>query len=666
MKLMIQWAVTSSALILIVLTVRVLFRKKLSARLKYALWGVVLLRLMVPFQIELPAAANDALPVLASNLAQDVMPRLDDTMLYAIPTKRYFVDIQPGDEPKYSRTLHSEADREYYSGGVVYDKNGITRYFFMMPASELLMMIWKTGAGLCLLVILYSNWGFSLRLGRRRRRLEDVDAPIPVYVAEGLPSPCLFGVFRPAVYVTPEAAEDPDTLRHVLAHELTHYAHFDHLWSLLRCLALALHWYNPLVWLAVVLSKQDGELACDEGAVARLGEAERIPYGRTLVDMVAARSLRPVDLLSCSTAMTGGEKSTKRRVTQIVKKTETVKIALFTAAALVALGLVFTFAGRKDEPASPELDRFLSELESAQRIGIGNPLISSVFEPGNISAPETLAQAKELLSKTTPAAYLEDVGWDVLSLDSNHPPEYITQEELERQFLIGGHPLNLFPTLDKDMETAHRCWLVWTEDCVLLTQWFPEREENTVEILAALPADTIIKLKELARTNGTSRPEEPASLYVAPSEEPDRVHPVTGTEEPARTNGSRYRVDAAEYPEALEELIQLFVNDEDFLSQNAQAKNTTPEDIAAWLKGEGSEPIPLEVLTVHRGTWTLSAFGDGSLLFIDLTIPSHLITQIQNICQSYGIELSWLDLPPGQIPLGIATLHVPDGESTSP
>ena len=104
---------------------------------------------------------------------------------------------------------------------------------------------------------------------------------------------------------------------------------------------------------------------------------------------------------------------------------------------------------------------------------------------------------------------------------------------------------------------------------------------------------------------------------------------------------SRYRVDITEYPEALEELIQLFVNDEDFLSQNAQAKDTTPEDIAAWLKGEGSEPIPPEMLIIHRGTWTLSAFGDGSLLFIDLTIPSHLITQIQNICQSFGVEISW-------------------------
>ena len=105
----------------------------------------------------------------------------------------------------------------------------------------------------------------------------------------------------------------------MLAHELTHYAHRDHLWAPLRCLALALHWYNPLVWLAVLLSKRDGELACDEGAVRRLGEDQRIPYGRTLVGMVAQRSLRPADLLSCSTAMTGGKKTIQQRIEMCIR-----------------------------------------------------------------------------------------------------------------------------------------------------------------------------------------------------------------------------------------------------------------------------------------------------------------------------------------------------------
>lgn len=395
MKLLTQWAFTSSALILIVLAVRVLFRNRLSARLRYALWGVVLLRLLVPFQVELPAAASDALPVLASNLAQDVTPRLDDTLLYAIPTEEQPYGLPAGMPPEYIRNGPFDSAWDRFSGGTVYDGEHITRYAFMMTALEVVVLIWLAGTALAALVILTSNLRFARRLRKRRERLEDIDSPILVYVAEGLPSPCLFGVFRPAVYVTPQAAEGEDTLRHVLAHELTHYAHKDHLWSLLRCFSLALHWYNPLVWLAVVLSKQDGELACDEGAVARLGEAERIPYGRTLVDMVAARSLRPADLLSYSTAMTGGGKSVKQRVAQLVKKPETVKIALFAAVALVALAVVFTFAGRA-QGEKGDYATFLNDVENAQSIHLGQEMISSYRGP-TITDPELLSQAKEIL-----------------------------------------------------------------------------------------------------------------------------------------------------------------------------------------------------------------------------------------------------------------------------
>ncbi len=971
MKLMIQWAFTSSALILIVLAVRRLFREKLSARLRYALWGVVLLRLLIPFQVELPAAASDALPVLATNMAQDVSPWLEDQMLYAVPTERYLVDrVQPGEEPEYSRTLHSEADREYYSGGVVYDKNGITRYLFMMPASELLTMLWGTGTALAALVILTSNLRFARQLRKRRERLEDVDAPAPVYVAEGLPSPCLFGVFRPAVYVTPQAVENPDTLRHVLAHELTHYAHKDHLWSLLRCLALALHWYNPLVWLAVVLSKQDGELACDEGAVARLGEAERIPYGRTLVDMVAARSLRPGDLLSCSTAMTGGGKSVKQRVAQLVKKPETVKAALFAVIALVALSVVFVFAGRgpsrqenttlldyldrtaairycpplysstfypnpiakedlltqakealsgftyldnndpqpdlreafresriiltfeggemeysllwqndytylfagsifqqdldlkeqegetaqllgvsgtcisrqgdnvisvledlarlstrNAEPASPELDTLLADLDSASSIRYCPPLYSSYFYRETITDPRLLANVRERLSYLVPleaedatpdGKQLLDASRLVLtteagevtynlipyngytyvtrgsgdySVQENGRTAYLrtrtqtnlsgsisalawTQELLSQDPLtpvpmtraeLGGYSLaDICKTLgyqlqgwggdpeDAELVSGHtmqdRILLCYNGDETHLGHWVlellpPMLSSHSSGYTVVTDQPEVVRNAPLYRLNGSGwkgfevmtpdifavclRPKDVVSVTVGTyavdldipalreqltqalyhqffdeydqekhgqyvltirvqgsgmeaymgretAEDADRLTLSAGSEkdvvclshrnfaatpEPTRLfvrspelyayivelaqQTSRYRVDITEYPEALEELIQLFVNDEDFLSQNAQAKDTTPEDIAAWLKGEGSEPIPPEMLIIHRGTWTLSAFGDGSLLFIDLTIPSHLITQIQNICQSFGVEISW-------------------------
>ena len=406
MKALMQWAVTSSALILIVLAVRVLFRNRLSARLRYALWGVVLLRLLIPFQVELPAAVSGSLPVLASNLTPDAA-QWEERSIPVFPQGRFAAfgfsradlhQLEPGE------IIPTDTSIGYWQKS----QNGetITRYLDLWSPAQMAAAVWTVGAGGSALVILLSNLCFALRLKKRRKRLEVPAAPIPVYTAEGLPSPCLFGVLRPAVYVTPRAAEHPEVLRHVLAHELTHYAHKDHLWSLLRCLALALHWYNPLVWLAAGLSKQDGELACDEGAVQRLGERERIPYGRTLVDTVAARSARPADLLSCSTAMTGGGRSVRQRVAALVNKPQTVKTALFAAAAVIALGLVFTFASR-GEGTSSQLNAYLTLVEESSQLTISPPPISSQFFPP-ILDDDLLVEAKAALTDVTPAS---DQGW---------------------------------------------------------------------------------------------------------------------------------------------------------------------------------------------------------------------------------------------------------------
>ncbi len=424
MKLLIQWAVTSSVLILIVLAVRFLFRNRLSARARYALWGVVLLRLLVPFQLELPAAASDALPVLASNAIPEIgqweEPSIPVLPERSKPVAEFNLDIEATLEPGDILSYSDEA------GCLRRDGETITWYRYILSPEQIVLALWLAGAGLTGAAVLLSNLRFGLGLRRRRKKLELADGlsvgahivrpnepgrytaggqcpplqtEISVYVAEGLPSPCLFGVLRPAVYLNPGAAEDETALRHVLAHELTHYAHFDHIWSALRCLALALHWYNPLVWLAVGLSKQDGELACDQGAVERLGEGERIPYGRTLVDMVAARSLRPADLLSCSTAMTGGERSVKARVLALVKKPETVKTALFAAAALVALAAVFVFAGRGQPDNTPR--NFLSFVDRTTAIQFSPAAFSSQFYPYPIADQDLLDAAKEALSDFT-------------------------------------------------------------------------------------------------------------------------------------------------------------------------------------------------------------------------------------------------------------------------
>lgn len=450
MELLISWCVTSSILLAVFLLLRGTLFRTLSPRVRYALWGVVLLRLLVPFQIpslSLPASAADLAPELPVLSNRPLSP--DTAMGHAvIPSdllEENGLTITDGGTVQASPSGQDAALWELQENGEVYLYFGGPTLDDVLRAA--VVLAWGAGVGVVLLAVLAANLRFAQKLRQSRRPLPTAGCPLPVYEADGLSSPCLCGVLRPAVYLTPEAAEDGTVRTHVLSHELTHFRHRDHIWSLLRCLALALHWYNPLVWAAVILSKRDGELACDEGTIRRLGESERIPYGRTLIGLVARRS-GAGGVLSCSTTMTGGKKTVQRRIAQLVKQPETKKTALFLAAAAVALAAVFVFAGGQrgqETVPSGDYSSLRSDIRSAQAIRLGQPLYSSYADPTQITDPDLLAQAKDLLFQARDLMNFSD---QMLEMDW-------------QSAFVHARPLALWD--DPQDETAFHTYYLWVD-----------------------------------------------------------------------------------------------------------------------------------------------------------------------------------------------------------
>ena len=111
-------------------------------------------------------------------------------------------------------------------------------------------------------------------------------------------------------------------------------------------MCLAVYWFDPLVWIAAVVSRRDCELACDEGALKRLGETERIPYGQTLLRLIPV-ARRPESPMLSATTMTAGKKELKDRITRIAENRRTVGLALLAAVAAAALVCAVTFTGAK-------------------------------------------------------------------------------------------------------------------------------------------------------------------------------------------------------------------------------------------------------------------------------------------------------------------------------
>ena len=353
---MTEWIISSGILILIIILLRRLLRGRISLRLQYALWGIVLLRLLTPFSlfdsgISVMNAVEDIQSVELARTAEEIsgiaadiedIEFVPDPGFSVSPSDNVEIVSQPGRIDGY---YAGDSDHQFPTT-IMQDSS--TEEFQLlqktMKAREVLVPLWLAGAALMLCVFFASNLRFAGTLRRTRREIDAKGSIIPVYVCAELETPCLFGFFRPAVYLTPECENDLGTKRHVLAHETTHYRHGDNIWAVLRCVCLALHWYNPLVWWAAVLSKRDAELACDEGAIKRLGEAERSPYGRTLIGLTCQRGDLSALALTATT-MTGSQKSIKERIILIAKKPRMGVLSFWAVILAAALAVGCTFSG---------------------------------------------------------------------------------------------------------------------------------------------------------------------------------------------------------------------------------------------------------------------------------------------------------------------------------
>ena len=338
---------TSSALILALLALRQLFRRTVSRRMQYALWLLVLVRLLVP--VNVGTLAHNVLSA-AEPVQAVVEERLDTPVLYVQDgTERRPAQLLPGKEsqgeplsPPSDAAQSAPAD-EYYT---------VTPTYRTVTLSEALTYVWYAGMAGVGAWFLFTNLRFARALRKARTPYRVEGCRYPVYLVSALPSPCLFGVLRPAVYLNEKALQSPDALRFVLAHEQTHARHLDPLWSLLRGVCLTVYWFDPLVWLAAVLSREDCELACDEGTLRALGADERTAYGKALLALVPVCD-KPQNPLLGATTMTSGKRGLKERITRIAENRQAKAAAVFAVVALAALVCAVSFTGAPD--TTPEV-----------------------------------------------------------------------------------------------------------------------------------------------------------------------------------------------------------------------------------------------------------------------------------------------------------------------
>lgn len=478
---MLEWIASSCALILAVLLLRRLLRGRIGPGLQYALWLLVLVRLLLPVSF-------GAARVSVQNLVRDADERAASQVV------TYVNQTAPDPVPSEPAPAQSATAQPQYTQSAAAPQSQpeaqLTETARPVMLSDILRCAWYAGMSAMALWLIATNLAFRARLAKRARRIEYPGCKLPLYITEAVETPCLFGVLRPAIYITPEAASEPETLAHSVEHELTHYRHGDHIWALLRCLCLVLHWYDPLVWLAAALSRRDAELACDEATIRRLGEAERAAYGRTLIRISCERR---ATLLRTATTMNCGKRGLRERIALIAKRPKTAAYALviLILAAIAVTGCTFTGA----QAGEPDLEGFIAE-NSGLTAGEGQYLAASydllseedgtyyvnccitVFE---LAEDRTLTMADNVLTpmsltlRRSGGDWTQETFWMPEDGDYNDPEleERFPQAALERLSELrtrSGLPLAMrcfekaVPALDADVAAAIEPYLYELEE----------------------------------------------------------------------------------------------------------------------------------------------------------------------------------------------------------
>lgn len=333
---LLKMSFSGALLILVIVILRTLFVNKLPKKTFMVLWGIVLLRLMVPFSIPSPLSVyslmeqnKNAGPLVGENIAASDIEAADEIV-----------------EKDISQLIPVELSQPILTGteGISHTEGG------MEFSAELL--VWGIGA-----------WGlgifFAVSYLRCKREFKmslpvanayaakwlkehPLKRTLEIRQSDRISAPLTYGFFHPVILMPKKTDwEDQKGLQYVLLHEYVHIRRFDGVLKLLGTAVLCIHWFNPMVWVMYILFNRDMELSCDETVVRKFGEESRSSYACMLISMEEKKSgLIPL----CSNF---SKNAIEERVTAIMKIKKTSLFAvLFAIALIVSITLIFVTSAK--------------------------------------------------------------------------------------------------------------------------------------------------------------------------------------------------------------------------------------------------------------------------------------------------------------------------------
>ncbi len=320
-------SVTASFVVLAVILVRFL-TKKAPRFITCILWGLVGIRLVMPFSIE------SVLSLIPSKetLPQDIMITHTPEIHSGIPVINSYIN------PIISETFKPD---------VAASANPMQIIIFVAS------IIWLTGIAVMLIYSVVSYFYLKHKVSA------SVIEASNIYYCDAVKSPFILGIIKPKIYLPSDIQND--SYEYVIAHEKAHIKRLDHIWKPLAFLILSIYWYNPILWLSYILFCRDIETACDQKVIKTMNTEEIKGYSTALLNFSAIK--KPIT--ACPLAF--GEVGVKNRIKAILNyKKPAFWIIIISIILAVAIAVCFLTVP-KDKPKTE------SHLPTAENLTCFSP-----------------------------------------------------------------------------------------------------------------------------------------------------------------------------------------------------------------------------------------------------------------------------------------------------
>lgn len=308
--------------------------KKAPKIFSYALWGIVLFRLVCPFSFE---SSFSFMPASTNAIPRDIVYSQNPTIHTGMdfidaPVNEAINNALPPMRPENGNLLNDTYVNPVRPVNPANPESNTSPFYTVFDAAG---YIWLSGF---IVLLLYAAIGY-MRLKKRVYFATLVRGNI--YETDKVNTPFVLGFFQPKIYIP--VGIDPAAQDYILMHEQTHIKRYDHIIKPLAFTVFALHWFNPLMWAAYFLMSRDIEMSCDEVVLKKSDEDIRGEYSTSLLNLSVKRG----SLLL--TPLAFGESGVRERVKNVLKFKNPSVIITVVALALVVVFTVGFAANRTSE-----------------------------------------------------------------------------------------------------------------------------------------------------------------------------------------------------------------------------------------------------------------------------------------------------------------------------